>query len=78
MEAAALHAASPEETPAAPNSEVVRVDSAATAPHIGQTVIVRGNVATVQGSSRTGKTYINFGKPFPNMEFSTSFKNLEY
>jgi len=69
----ALHAASSEETPAAPHSEAVRVDSAATAAHMGQTVIVRGNVATVQGSSRTGKTYINFGKPFPNMEFSASF-----
>jgi hypothetical protein len=41
---------------------------------MGQTVIVWGNVATVQGSSRTGQTYINSGKPFTNMEFSASFE----
>lgn len=71
---AAYHASVSTPHTAPQKTEAPRVSSADAASHIGQTVIVRGNVATVRGSSRTGMTYINFGKPYPDMEFAASFE----
>lgn len=65
---------------APPASEALRVDSAAAAAHIGKHVIARGNVAAIGKSTYTGLSYINFGKPYPDMElaacFATSDTNL--
>lgn len=71
---AAPEVAKLQETPAPRSSEALRVNSADAASHIGEAVIVRGNVALVESSPRTGWTHINFGKPYPNMEFAASFE----
>ena len=58
-------------------------DSEATA-HVGQQVVVEGAVAAVF-TSRSGNTFLNFGAPYPNQDFSavifaensSSFRNVE-